>query len=73
LRVFGKIGDETDSAHEVEREETTIESLKIQVLQQEIEHLKARLEDKDERINDLKQAMALIEHQKPTKKRFWFF
>jgi peptidoglycan hydrolase CwlO-like protein len=72
LRVFGKIGDDTDgyiSTHE----ERTIESIKIQALQQEIEHLKSRLEDKDERINDLKQAMALIEHQKSTKKRFWFW
>lgn len=72
FRVFGKIGEDSDE-HTEESGKQQPENTRIQMLEQEIAHLKARLQDKDERIDDLKQAMALIEHQKPLKKRFWFW
>lgn len=72
LRVFGKIGEDSfDQTKEVEP--TQLENTKIQMLEQEINHLKSRLQDKEERINDLKQAMALIQHQKPKKRFFGLF
>ena len=72
LRVFGKIGEDSDGYISTQ-EEITVGSMKIQALEQEIAHLKARLQDKDERIDDLKKAMALIEYQKPKKRFFGLF
>lgn len=72
LRVFGKIGEDIVGFISTQ-EEITVESMKIQVLEKEIQHLKERLYEKDERINDLKQAMALIEHKKTGKAWYQFW
>lgn len=53
---------------------TTDETIKIAVLEKEIELLKKVIEEKDEHNKSLKQAMLLIEYKAGTKKesRGWF-
>lgn len=71
LRVFGEIGQNSGKTQDNNILTHEQDALKIQALQAEIEHLKARLHDKDERIADLKQTMQLLENTK-TNKKSWF-
>jgi hypothetical protein len=73
LRVFGKLHGDNTVTNEVNmplqhdlQTENTILKAKLEMMQQLIAA-------KDERINDLKQAMVLIGHNQPKKKRFWFW
>lgn len=69
LRVFGEIGKDKNSTPEDNTPTRHEDALKIQALQLEVDHLKARLQDKDDRIADLKKSVELLEYKKEKK---WF-
>jgi len=73
LRVFGKLhGENTETL-------TVSDSLQLDlqtentILKAKLEMMQQLLDGKDERIADLKQALVLIEHQKPKKRFFGLF
>ena len=77
LRVFGKLHGQEDSE---QPEASTINSILHAELQSENSVLKAKLEmmekllqEKELRINDLRENMKLIEHQKSKKRFFGLF
>lgn len=69
LRVFGEIGKDKESTPADDTPTRHEDALKIQALQLEVDHLKARLQDKDDRISDLKKSIELLEYKKEKK---WF-
>jgi len=80
IRVFGNIKqlDEHGNVKEllhlddvlhVESNDLTTENARLKA---ENEQLKARLEDKDKHLQDMRNAILLLEN-KTKKKRFWFF
>lgn len=73
LRVFGKLhGDNsvTDDVNISLHEELQAEN---SVLKAKIEMMERLLEEREARINDLKDNIKLIGHDQPKKKRFWLF
>jgi predicted nuclease with TOPRIM domain len=86
LRVFGELKSETtddkqlvdNSLHEMTLKNVNDYSelqAKVKALEAENRQLHERLDDKDRHLQDLREAMKLLEHQPKItkKKRFWFF
>lgn len=73
LRVFGKLHGDNSVTDEVNiplHEELQAEN---SVLKAKIEMMERLLEEREARINDLKDSIKLIGHDQPKKKRFWLF
>lgn len=72
VRVYGNFGDKGDRGETVSapQRETVDETAKIAALQVEIANLRERLVDKERHIDDIRNAMRLLEH-KTEKKRWW--
>lgn len=84
LRVFGELKHETtDDKSTIDNSlrELTSKNVndyselqaKVKALEAENRQLQARIQDKDKHLADLREAMKLIEHQKPKKRFFGLF
>ena len=72
VRVYGEIGDKGDKEETTStpQRETVNETAIIAVLEAEVANLRERLGDKERHIDDMRNAMRLLEH-KAEKKRWW--
>jgi DNA-binding transcriptional MerR regulator len=84
LRVFGELKTETTVDRQVvdnSLHDMTLKNVndyselqsKVKALEAENRQLQARLADKDEHLQDLREAMKLIEHKPAEKKKSWWF
>ena len=84
LRVFGELKTETsddrqsidNSLHELTLKNVNDYSelqAKVKALEAENRQLQARVDDKDKHLQDLREAMRLIEHKPIEKKKSWWF
>lgn len=72
LRVFGKLhGD--DGYNEVNNYTQDDLNTENSVLKMKIEMMERLLEEKEARINELKDSLRFIGHEQSKKKRFWFW
>lgn len=80
IRVYGRLNDKHDSGAtpQMPHVETTNETgelvalmTRIAALEAENTHLRERIEDKDRHIEDFRNAVRLLEHQKPKKRSWW--
>ena len=72
VRVYGDFGDKGDKGEtgSAPQRETVDETAKIAALQAEVANLMERLVDKERHIDDMRNAMRLLEH-KTEKKKWW--
>ena len=72
IRVYGELSDRRDSVETVStpQRETVNEIVRIAALEAEIANLRERLDDKERHIDDMRNAMKLLEY-KAEKKRWW--
>lgn len=72
IRVYGELRDTGDSKETVStpQTETSNETARIAALEAEVTNLRERLSDKERHLDDMRNAMRMLEH-KPEKKRWW--
>lgn len=71
IRAYGEINKEPQAPSQpAENNELLALKHKLELLAQENENLKQRLDDKEKNLEDLRQATKLLEHQKTKEKGF---
>lgn len=73
LRVFGKLHGDNMITSEVNTPLHQDLQAENSALKAKIEMMERLLDEREARINDLKDSLKLIGHDQPKKKRFWLF
>lgn len=73
VRVYGDLRDTSDKQETVAapQHETQNETARIAALEAEVASLRERLGDKERHIEDMRNAMRLLEHKPAAKKSWW--
>lgn len=74
LRVFGAFETETSSVETTPQKETNSETLReLEMLRLENASLRDKIETQSANLNDLRQALKLLEYKKPRRLKWWPF